>query len=163
MPLFKRREKVAADAYWAEYLDFLMSSDASESWESWRAALHDDTLAAISPDLLYLHIRAMLIEIADIAISRRHDGRKQIGALIRSSNARKAAIAAAAPQLAEVADDYNLAFGSSAEDGVAAMVMSFDAAVAPGKLANTTLESLHGMLYESLRERFEDWEKLELE
>ena len=153
------RKKTDVDQYCAGSLNALFSPEREHVWEQLRHACDDPALSAIERTTYLNHIRAIMVELVLIAITKNFD--MDIG-----SDARFFAMTYfkdhGASHIEEIGRTYNQAFGATPGDGVAGMVTSFSDRLSGGRLKQDTMERLHGEFYAVLRSLFDDFKSIKL-
>lgn len=153
------RKKVDVDEYCAASLNALFLPDREKVWEQLRQACNDPALSAIDRTVYINHIRAIMVELVLIAITKNCS--MDIG-----SDARFFTMTYfkdhCATQIEEIERTYNEAFGAAAGDGVAGMVRSFSDQLTDGKLRHDTMQRLHAEFYAVLRPLLEEFKAIKL-
>jgi hypothetical protein len=153
------RKKVDVDEYCAGCMNALFSAEREEVWGQLREVCNDPALSAIDRTNYTSHIRAIMVELVLIAITKNFN--VDIG-----SDARFFAMTYfkdhAASQIEDIGRTYNQAFGATAGDGIAGMVASFSNQLTDGKLRQDTMQRLHTEFYAVLRSLFDDFKSIKL-
>jgi len=153
------RKKVDVDEYCAASLKALFSAEREKVWEQFRQACNDPALSAIDRTVYINHIRAIMVEIVLIAITKNYN--MDIG-----SDARFFTMMYfkdhGATHVEGIGRTYNRAFGATASDGVVGMIASFSEQLADGRLRQDTTQRLHAEFYAVLRPLFEEFKAIKL-
>ena len=153
------RKKVDVDEYCAASLNTLFSPEREKVWEQLRQACNDPALSAIDRTAYINHIRAIMVELVLIAITKNCN--MNIG-----SDARFFTMTYfkdhGATHVEEIERTYNQAFGAITGDGVAGMVTLFSDQLTDGKLRQDTKQRLHAEFYALLRPLFEEFKSIKL-
>lgn len=153
------RKKVDVDEYCAASLNALFSPEREKVWEQLRQTSNDPALSAIDRTVYINHIRAIMVELVLIAITKNcsmdigSDARVFTWAYFKDHGA---------TQIEEIGRIYNQAFGATAGDGVAGIVGSFSDELTGGKLQQDTMQCLHAEFYAVLRSLFEEFKSIKL-
>ena len=153
------RKKVDVDEYCAATLNSLFSAEREKVWEQLRSACNDPILSEIDSVAYIDHLRAIMVELVLIAITKNFN--MDIG-----SDARVFAMGffknRGVSYIQEIERTYNQAFGATPGDGVAGIVTSFSEQLADGRLKQETLQRLHGEFYAVLKSLFADFKSIKL-
>ena len=153
------RKKMDVDEYCAATLNSLFSSEREEVWEQLRQACNDQALSDIDSADYINHVRAIMIELVLIAITKNFNF--DIG-----SDARVFAMCFFkdhdASHIEAIERTYNQVFGATPGDGVAGIVSSFSDQLAAGRLRQDTMKRLHSEFYAVLQSLYDDFKSIKL-
>ncbi len=153
------KKKVDVDEYCAASLNALFSPEREKIWEQFRQSCNDPALSAIDTAVYMNHIRAIMIELVLIAITKNcsmdigSDARVFTMTYFRDHSA---------TQIEEIGRSYNCAFGTISGDGVACIVRSFSDQLTDGKLRQDTMQRLYVEFYGVLKPLFEEFKAIKL-
>jgi hypothetical protein len=141
------------------YIEFPFSAEREKVWEQLRQACNDQALLEIDRAVYINHVRAIMVELVLIAITKNFN--IDIG-----SDARVFAMSFFkghdASHIEEIKRTYNQVFGSTPGYGVAGIVTSFSDQLAAGRLRQDTLKQLHSEFYAVLQSLFDDFKSIKL-
>jgi hypothetical protein len=153
------RKKMDVDNYCAASLNALFSAEREKVWEQLRQVCNDSDLSGIDKTVYIDHIRAIMVELVLIAITKKFN--MDIG-----SDARFFAMSYFkdhdASHIEDIGRTYNQVFGTTPGDGVAGMVVSFSKQLAGGRLRQDTIQRLHVEFYAVLKSLFDDFKTIKL-
>lgn len=155
--LFRKKRDV--DDYCAASLKALFSANREEVWEQLRHACSDPALSGIDRTVYFNHIRAIMIELVLIAIAKNFN--MDIGSdahFFVLTYCREHGVS----HIDDIRGTYSQAFGAIAQDGVAAIVVSFSGQLANGQLRHDTIERLYAEFYAVLNGLFDDFKSINL-
>lgn len=123
--------------------------------------LNDDELKKIDLDLYKKEIYAVLIEILNIAITRKYNN---INISLAFSMATKSYLIKNYNDLnlESICEKYNIAFGSNHSDGILEMTFLFSARVANNKFNNDIINMFNEMFRQFFLSVWKDLEKINL-
>lgn len=153
------RKKVDVDEYCAASLNALFSPEREKVWEQLRQTCNDPALSAIDRTAYINHIRAIMVELVLIAITKNccmdigSDARFFTMTYFKDHGA---------THVEEIGRTYNQAFGATGGDDVAGMVGSFSDQLTDGRLRQDTMQRLHAEFYAVLRPLFEEFKSIKL-
>ena len=159
---FKR--KMPVDAYCETSLKALLSPEREDVYERLRDACADPALRAADRQLYFDHIRAVIIELLNIAIIKSYgldvstDARVFIAQYLEGQGLDH--IDSLSP--GALTSIYNSAFGTPGYDGVASMVAAFSQEIANGALKDETMHHLVQEFYAILKGFFDDMKNIKL-
>jgi hypothetical protein len=153
------RKRMDVDEYCAGCMNALFSVEREKVWEQLRAACDDPALSAIDTTKYINHIRAIMVELFLIAISKNFN--MDIG-----SDARFFAMIYfkdhAASDIEDIGQTYNQVFGATPGDGIAGIVALFSDQLTDGKLRQDTVQRFYAEFYAVLRSLFDDFKSIKL-
>lgn len=153
------RKKIDVEEYCAATLNSLFSAEREKVWEQLRQACNDQALSDIDSADYIDHVRAIMVELVLIAISKNFN--MDIG-----SDARVFAMCFFkdhdASHIEDIKRTYNQVFGSTPGDGVAGIVSLFSDQLAAGRLRQDTLKRLHSEFCAVLQSLFDDFKSIKL-
>jgi hypothetical protein len=153
------KKKVDVDEYCAASLNALFSPDREKVWEQLRKSCNDPALSAVDSAVYINHIRAIMIELVLIAITKNcsldigFDARVYTITYFKDHSA---------TQIERIGRSYNQAFGTIGGDGVACMVRSFSDQLTDGKLRQDTMQRLYVEFYGVLKPLFNEFKAIKL-
>ena len=155
--LFKK--KVDIDEYGAASLNALFSPEREKVWEQLRQACNDPALSAIDRTVYINHIRAIMVELVLIAITKNCGmdigSDAQVFTMIYFKDH-------GATHIEQIGSTYDQVFGATPGDGVLGMVHLFSDQLTEGKLRQDTMQRLHAEFYAVLRPLFEEFKNIKL-
>ncbi len=153
------RKKMDVDEYCAASLNALFSAEREKVWEQLRQVCNDPALSEIDRAAYINHVRAIMVELVLIAITKNFN--MDIG-----SDARFFVMSYfkdhGASHIEEIGRTYNQVFGATPGDGVAGIVTSFSDQLADGRLRQDTMQRLHVEFYAVLKSLFDDFKSIKL-
>ena len=153
--LFKT--KVHARAFVASKWNYLFASERERVWDQMRSALGDSALQAVSSDVFYVNMRAVMLQLQGVSVAKNH----RLDAVTSYSLAVADRIKAH-PSIEMLKTQYNQAFGSPVPDGMIPMLRMFDHLVANGQLQEGTLKRLYDEFYGVLGTMFDEFKSIKL-
>jgi hypothetical protein len=153
------RKKMDVDDYCAASLNALFSPEREKVWEQLRQSCNDPALSGIDRTAYINHIRAIMVELVLIAITKNFNTAIGSDARFFAMNYFKDY---GASHVAEIGGTYNQVFGITPGDGVAGMVASFSEQLADGRLRQDTIQRLHVEFYAVLKSLFDDFKSIKL-
>lgn len=154
------KKKVDVDEYCEASLNALFSSDREKVWEQLRKSCDDPALSAVDGTVYINHIRAIMIELVLIAITKNcsldigSDARVHTMTYFKDHSA---------TNIEEIGRSYNQAFGTiRGDDGVACIVRSFSDQLTDGKLRQDTMQRLYMEFYAVLKPLFDEFKTIKL-
>jgi hypothetical protein len=157
---FKKKARVAD--YCAETLSLIFSTQGEASLQALRSDCDDEALDRV-PHVLYLaHLRAILINLMLIAITKTY-GMSKVSSdalvfVMRYLNDAKLA------EIESLQTEYNRVFArpSPVRDGVLQMVHSFSSSLTQSALRPATIERLHRECYALLTKHYNTFRSFKL-
>jgi hypothetical protein len=153
------RKKIDVGEYCAGSLNALFSPGREKVWQQLRHACNDPALSGIDRTAYINHVRAIMVELLLIAITKNFN--MDIG-----SEARFFAMIYfkdhGASHIEDIGRTYNQLFGTTPGDGVAGMVASFSDQLTDGRLRQDTVQRLRVEFYAVLRSLFDDFKSIKL-
>lgn len=147
------------DEYCAASLNALFSAEREKVWEQLQQACNDPALSEIDRTAYINHVRAIMVELILIAITK--DFNINIG-----SDARFFVMSYfkdhGASHIEQIGGTYNQVFGATPGDGLAGMIASFSDQLADGRLRQDTMQRLHVEFYAVLKSLFDDFKSIKL-
>jgi hypothetical protein len=150
------KKKMAVDDYCEACLKALFEPDREKVWEQFRQACNDPALSGIDKTAYMEHMRAIMIELVLISITKTFnlhissDAGFFVMFYLKDNNA---------TQIHEIGRTYNQVFGGTPQDGVAGIVQSFSQQLADGQLRQ---DHLHIELYSVLNSLYNDFKSIKL-
>ncbi len=157
--LFKKKVTVAD--YCSGKLGRLFSQEREAAWEDLRARCSDAHLNQADREVYYDNLRAAMIELMHIAVTRNSSWTSSV-----SSDARGFVQTylheRGLTEIASLIGEYNRAFGTPSPDGVALMVDVLAGNVTQSKMGEPTREQFRLEFYAILRVLFEEFRSVKL-
>ena len=153
------RKKMGVDEYCAGSLNALFSAEREEVWEQLRQACNDPALSAVDRTVYVNHIRAIMVELLLVAITKNCNMDIGFDARFFTTTYFKDQ---GATHVEEIGRTYNQAFGATAGDGVAGMAGSLSDQLTDGNLRRDTMQRLHAEFYAVLKSLFDDFKSIKL-
>ena len=153
------RKKMDVDEYCATTLNSLFSAEREKVWEQLRQACNDPALSDIDSEAYINHVRAIMVELVLIAITKNFNMDIGFDARVFAMSFFKNHDAS---HIEEIKRTYNQVFGSTLGDGVAGIVTSFSGQLADGRLRQETMQRLHAEFYSVLQSLFDDFKSIKL-
>src|SRR5882724_1995056 len=158
------KKKLPVDAYCEASLKALLSPEREQVYERLRDACADPALRAADRQLYFDHIRAVIVELLNIAIIKSYgldistDARVFIAQYLKERGLDH--IDSLSP--GALTSIYNSAFGTPGYDGVASMVAVFSQEIANGALKDETMHHLVQEFYAILKGFFDDMKNIKM-
>ena len=157
------KKKVPVDQYCTQVLTTLFSKDREAAWEALRDLCKDGALSDVEAQLYYRHVRAVIVVLMLVAISKNCSMRVSSDAhafvLIYLRDHKLS-------EIYEISHAYSQAFGRSSlapnRDGVAEMVADLSVMLTSDKLQEGTVKRFYLEFYGMLRVFFDDHKSLKL-
>lgn len=155
--LFRKKQDV--DDYCTASLKVLFSADREKLWDQLRLACSDPALSEAVKRDYFDHIRAVMIELVLIAITKNSsmevgfDAHVFVEAYCRDHGF---------SHIDEIRRTYSQAFGFPGQDGVASMVASFSRQLADGQLRKETTERHYVEFYAVLGCLLDEFKSIKL-
>lgn len=153
------KKKVAIGEYCSWTLAPLFAHDRVAAWETTRQFCDDEALTAVDRGLYFAHLRAIIIELMLIAVTKNYG----IGDL--SSDAHVFVMTYLKERGLEEIDslksEYSRAFATSS-DGILQMVHLFSAKLTGSTMKQATLERFYHDFYAILRAMFDEFKSIKL-
>jgi hypothetical protein len=159
---FKR--KMPVDAYCETSLKALLSPEREDVYERLRDACADPALRAADRQVYFDHIRAVIIELLNIAIIKSYgldvstDARVFIAQYLEGHGLDH--IDSLSP--GALTSIYNSAFGIPGQDGVASMTAAFSEQVTDSRMREETLQRFYVEFYAILKSLFDELKSIKL-
>jgi len=154
---FKR--KMDVDDYCAASLKALFSTDRESVWEQLRQVCNDPALSSIERTTYFNHMRAIMITLTLIAITK--NSTMGVG-----SDARFFVLIYTKDHdlshIEDLASTYNGVFGSTPQDGIAGIIASFSDQVTDGRLRQDTMQRLQVEFYAVMKSLFDEFKSIKL-
>ena len=153
------KKKIDVEDYCAGNLKALFSPEREGTYERLRQACADPALTSADPKLYFDHIRAVVIQLLLVAITKSctpdisSDGQVCVMIYLRQQ---------ALSHIDTFRKIYNGAFGSQPQDGVAGMVEAFAREVTDSAIRPETAQRLYVEFYAILPGLFQDFESIKL-
>jgi hypothetical protein len=154
--LFKK--KIPVPDYLTAKLDPLFSEDREATWERLRATCNDAALNQAEKQTYYDNLRAVMIELMSIAVTKNCSMDASIAASVFIGNYLKRRTS----EIGSLRSGYNQAFGSSAQDGVVPMVNLFAERVTHSAMSEPTKRQFYTEFYALLRVMFDEFTSIKL-
>jgi hypothetical protein len=153
------KKKVDVENYCAGNLHALFEPERETTYELLRQRCADSALKAADQTLYFDHIRAIIIQLLQIAIVKncKFDISSDAGMFIMSY-LREHRLS----RIHELSSVYNRAFGRHAKDGVAGIVEVFSEQVTDSRLSEAAMQRFYTEFYAILRAFFADLESIKL-
>jgi len=155
--LFKK--KIDVGEYCAGCMNALFSAERENVWDQLRQVCNDTALMAIDQKTYLNHIRAIMVELVLIAITKNFNMDIGFDARFFATTYFKDH---GASHIEDIGATYNQVFGAAPGDGVAGMVNSFSDQLTDGKLRQDTMQRLHAEFYAVLRSLYDDFKSIKL-
>ncbi len=155
--LFKK--KVTVEDYCCGKLALLFSPEREATWDSLWSRCNDAALNQADKNLYYDNLRAAMIELMGIAITKNCKIEPAIAARIYMDNYLKKRGMTA---ISSLRHDYNGAFGCSYSDGVTQMVQLFAERVTQSKMGEPTKQQFYIEFYGIWKMLFEEFKSIKL-
>ena len=155
--LFKK--KIPLEEYCGWTLTPLFSTDREAAWESLRRSCNDSQLNAVDRDRYYMNLRAIVIQLMLIAITKNCNLDVSMDArvfLMRYLNEHGLA------EIESLGSEYNRAFGTVGADGVEQMVLLFAEKLTNSQMNAATMQRFLAEFYEILRGFFNEFKSIKL-
>ncbi len=155
--LFKK--KISVEEYCTWTLTSLFSTDREAAWESLRLSCNDPHLSAVDPDTYYKNLRAVVIDLMLIAITKNcsldvsMDARFFVMTYLNERSLEEIEL---------LSSDYNRAFGTIGADGVEQMALLFAYKLTSSKMSAVTTQRFLAEFYEFLRAFFDEFKSIKL-
>jgi hypothetical protein len=155
--LFKKRIPVEEYCGWT--LTPLFSTDREAAWESLKLNCNDSPLSAVDCDTYYINLRAIVIQLMLIAITKNCSMDVSMDArvfVMTYHNER------GLKEIESLGSDYNRAFGTIGADGVEQMVLLFADKLTGSRMNTVTMQRFLAEFYASLRSFFDEFKSIKL-
>jgi hypothetical protein len=157
------KKKIDVEDYCSGTLKALFSPERELVYERLREACADPALSAADQKLYFNHIRAVVIELVNIAIIRKcgADISSEAHSFI-ADYLRRGLSHIDSLNLDLLTDSYNRAFGASLQDGVAGIAAAFSEQVTDSRLSQETMQRFYVEFYAILKSLFDDFKSIKL-
>jgi hypothetical protein len=153
------KKKMDVKEYVTGSLNALFSAEREKVWEQLRKSCNDHALSGIDRMTYINHVRAIMIELVLIAITKNFNMDIGTDARFCAMNYFKNH---SASHIEKIGGTYNQAFGASRGDGVMGMIDSFSNQLTGGNLRQDTIQRLYGEFYAVLNSLFNDFKDIKL-
>jgi hypothetical protein len=153
------QQKMVVNDYCDPFVKALFSTDTEKAWEQLRQVCNDPALSRIDATIYFNHMRAIMLALLLIAISKNFnvdvvsDARVFVRMYLEKQNL---------SHIDNIEGTYNKVFGSTPQDGIDRMVASFSDQLVDGKLLPATIQQLHREFYAILTSLYDDFKSIEL-
>jgi hypothetical protein len=153
------KKKVNIEDYCSWTLIPLFSKDREAEWEATRRSCDDPFLNAVDQTLYFANIRAIIIELMLIAVTKNFsidlsaDARVFVMQYFNRHNLHEIDL---------LCGDYNRAFGTPGGDGVEQMVLLFSDKLTESRMKEATIKRFLGEFYGILRGLFNEYKSIKL-
>jgi hypothetical protein len=145
--------------YCTPKLNRLFSQERETAWDELRVKCNDADLNQADRNLYYDHLRAVMLELMAIAITKNCGMKASMDARIFIDNYIKQR---GWTQVGSLATEYNAAFGSSYTDGVRQIVQLFSRKLTQSKMGEFTKQQFYEEFYTILNVLFEEFKTVKL-
>lgn len=157
--LFKKKLTVAD--YCSGKLTSLLSADREAAWEGLRSRCNDAHLNGADAKLYYDNLRAAMIELMQIAVTKNSSWTSSVSSDVRGF-VQTFLQERSLREIASLVAEYNHAFGTPAPDGVVLMVDLLADKVTDARMGEPTKEQFRLEFYGVLRVLFEEFKSIKL-
>lgn len=158
------KKKIDVEDYYSGSLQALFSPEREAVYERLRQDCADPSLSAADQKLYFDHIRAVVIELMNIAIIKKcgvdisSDAHMFIARYLGDRGLSH--ISALSPD--SLTSIYNRAFGASFQDGVAGIVTAFAQQVTDSQMRRETMQRFYAEFCAILKSLFDDFNSIKL-
>ena len=153
------RKKMTVAQYCDANLVTLFSREREDTWEKMRRACDDPWLNAVDKDVYYIHMRAILIELMLIAITKSCAMRISSDAYV---HVEKYLSKRNLSKINALTSEYSNAFGTIGTDGVEQMALRFTELLTGGRVQQATAQRFFAEFYSMLKVFFDDFKNIKL-
>jgi glutamate-1-semialdehyde aminotransferase len=155
--LFKKRTDVVD--YCSMNISILFSQEREKVWLQLKKDCNDSSLNNVENQKYYDHMRAVILELMHIAITKKCKWQISSDARMFTMNYLNEHDL---NSIEDLQDEYNKAFGSSYTDGIASMISLFNELLTSSKMQESTIERFYAEFYTMIKIFFDNQKSIKL-